>query len=110
MALSGGQPVAVCDLTSDAAGVSWGADDSIVFAERGNGLFRVTASGGKPEHVAAPDDKQSELEYFSPHVLPGAKGVLFTILPAGGGSIGAGRSQIDPATFGPSRWRGGRYA
>jgi serine/threonine-protein kinase len=85
-ALSGGPVTELCDLTSDVAGASWGANDVIVFAELRNGLFRVPGGGGKPELIATPDNRKGELSYSYPEVLPGGNAVLFTIMPLGGTS------------------------
>jgi serine/threonine-protein kinase len=99
---SGGPVIPICDLTADFAGASWYTADTIVFAERGNGLFRVPATGGKPEKIAAPDRTKGELEYFSPEVLPGGKAVLFTIVPIEG-TVSQARIAVRTLTDGTTR-------
>jgi hypothetical protein len=82
---SGGPPIAICTLTGASRGASWGPDDSIVFAtsELSTGLLRVPASGGEPEVLTKPDTARGERDHYFPSVLPGARGVLFTITAGG---------------------------
>ena len=83
---SGGPPIAICTLTGASRGASWGPDDSIVFAtsDLSTGLLRVPASGGEPEVLTKPDTARGERDHYFPSVLPGARGVLFTISAGGG--------------------------
>jgi serine/threonine-protein kinase len=61
-------------------GFSWGDDDRIVFVpDRGSGLMRIPASGGSVETLTVPDRSRGEYAHCLPHVLPGARGILFTI-------------------------------
>ena len=82
---SGGRPIAICTLTGASRGASWGPDDSIVFAtsDLSTGLLRVPASGGEPEVLTKPDIARGERDHYFPSVLPGARGVLFTITAGG---------------------------
>lgn len=57
-------------------GASWGADDRIVYADAGSGLFRIAVSGGEPERLLA--TKEGESDYRWPQVLPDGRHVLFT--------------------------------
>ncbi len=75
VAIGGGVPIRVCE-TARLQGASWGADDSIVFANR-VGILRVSASGGTPE-VLVPLEDASEVGW-GPQVLPGDKAVLFSL-------------------------------
>jgi serine/threonine-protein kinase len=84
--ISGGPPTTLWEFTSQHGG-SWGPDDTIVFAgttARGQGLYRLSAAGGKPEILAVPDREKGELQYRQPEVLPGGKAVLFTMQHADG--------------------------
>jgi serine/threonine-protein kinase len=84
--LSGGPPTTLWEFTSQHGG-SWGPDGTIVFAgttERGQGLYRLSAAGGKPEILVVPDREKGELQYRQPEVLPGGKAVLFTMQHADG--------------------------
>ena len=79
--ITGGQPYDVCSAEAPRGG-SWGDDDAIVFGSISKGLFRVPASGGAPQVFTTADTGQGESHRY-PHVLPGAKGVLFTVLRGG---------------------------
>lgn len=43
----------------------------ILFSNRFEGIFRLSAQGGKPERVAAIDRTRQETVYLAPHFLPG---------------------------------------
>ena len=62
------------------------------------GLHRVSAQGGEPELLAAPDPQQGELFYAWPELLPGDRVVLFTIVPQGSQGADAD-SQAQVAAF-----------
>ena len=82
VAVGGGPSVAICRLPGiGGIGASWDPDNSIVFA-RGNGLglFRVLASGGQPQKIAAPDTTKGEANYFAPAMLPGGQALLYTVV------------------------------
>jgi Tol biopolymer transport system component len=85
VSISGGPPIAIWPLTGASRGASWGPDDSIVFAtsDPSTGLLRVRASGGEPEVLTKPDPARGERDHYFPSVLPGARGVLFTITAGG---------------------------
>ena len=79
VSVSGGTPVIVCEITTDQATASWGADDTIVLkAHTGSGLFQVPAGGGTPQPLTTLDSQSGEAGHQSPQVLPGGKAVLFT--------------------------------
>lgn len=86
LALDAKSSVPVAEATN-VAGISWGSPDTIVFAQSGStgGLFRVAAAGGKPERLAAPDEKGGEQEYVDPDVIAEPDAVLFTIRSTVGG-------------------------
>ncbi len=77
-----GAPVAICDLPAMPVGISWGPDGKIVFGTQGSkgGLRRVAAEGGSPEPLTKVDTGR-EATHRLPHVLPGGKAVLFTVMP-----------------------------
>jgi len=79
--LLGGSSITLSDATQQRGG-SWGDEGEIVFAanlETGQGLYRVSASGGEPESLLIADSDKGEAEYSYPQILPGGKDVLFTI-------------------------------
>jgi serine/threonine-protein kinase len=83
---SGGPPIAIWQMTGASRGASWSPDDSIVFAtsDLSTGLLRVSAGGGEPEVLTKPDTARGERDHYFPSVLPGGRGVLFTIITTGG--------------------------
>jgi serine/threonine-protein kinase len=80
--IDGGVPVTLCDTTERPLGVTWGADNRIVFS-LGDGLSVIPADGGKPEVLTVPDKTKQEYAHRLPHFLPDEKGVLFTVMRAG---------------------------
>ena len=76
VAVSGGAPVTLCDAQTP-LGARWGADDSIVFGQRGIGIMQVSAEGGTPE-ILIPLKGTAEVGH-GPQVLPGERAVLFTL-------------------------------
>jgi len=76
--LSGGPAVTLCKAAA-LFGASWGSDGTIVFAfARNGGLWRVPAAGGTPEALTAL--QPGEYSHRLPHVLPGGRAVIFTIM------------------------------
>jgi serine/threonine-protein kinase len=81
VAVTGGPATIVCEFSGAPLGASWGDDGMIAFAVRGpgGGLWRVSADGGEPERLAAPEAIDGDGSYAFPSVLPNGRGVLFTI-------------------------------
>jgi len=78
--------------TPDAQGASWGPDGTIVFARRIlEGLFKVSAEGGKAERLTTLDRAAGEVSHFWPQILPDGKHALFTVWRG----AGSRRSAID---------------
>ncbi len=75
--VDGGVPQTICE-TAELRGASWGSDDTIVFSSGTAGLWRVSASGGKPRMLHSPDTKHGETVFYWPEILPGNEAVLFT--------------------------------
>jgi serine/threonine-protein kinase len=76
--LTGGPAVTLCRAVA-LFGASWGDDGTIVFAtERNGGLWRVPAAGGTPEALTTP--QPGEYSHRLPHMLPGSRAVIYTIL------------------------------
>jgi len=81
VSLLAGSSITLCDVTAQRGG-SWGDEGEIVFAatlETGQGLYRVSASGGKPESLLISDPDLGEVRFLYPQILPGGKDVLFSI-------------------------------
>ena len=69
-------------------GASWGDDDRIVFAPSfRSGLARVSADGLQFEMLTIPDPRLDESGHRLPHVVPGARGVIFIALRAQGTAV-----------------------
>jgi len=84
MSLAGGSPITLSSAGPGGRSGSW-SEDTIVFAaarESGQGLYRVSASGGETETLAIRDSDSGEIEYSSPRILPGSEAVLFGIRAA----------------------------
>jgi hypothetical protein len=91
VAITGGAPVTVTSLDATPRGMTWGPDDSIIFAtiDRATGLQRVSAAsasaGVTAEVVTRP--AQGEGDHYQPEVLPGGRAVLFTLVSQRGGQL-----------------------
>jgi len=83
VAVAGGPVLTICQ-SPIPRGASWGDDGHIVFAtqDEARGLLRVPADGGDPVELSKPDLAAGERGHWNPSVLPGGRGVLFTIIPA----------------------------
>jgi Tol biopolymer transport system component len=75
--VAGGTAITLADVTKP-VGITWGDDDTIVFSD-GKGLFRVSSAGGAVQSISTPDKKKGEARHSTPHFLPGAGALLFTI-------------------------------
>ena len=85
VSITGGAAITLGPLTGASLGASWGDDNTIVFAtdDPTTGLWRVSADGGEPTVLTTPDAAQRESDHAFPSVLPGGRGVLFTIMGGG---------------------------
>ena len=86
-----GAPIDIAN-ANNALGASWGPDDTIVFTPALNaGLWRVSAEGGTPEQLTAPDFGEDGYAHVWPQHLPDGRHVLFI---RWGGRIMQSRSSI----------------
>ncbi|MDA2934451.1 protein kinase, partial [Acidobacteria bacterium AH-259-D05] len=85
VSLMGGTSITICEAPSSGRSGSW-AEDTIIFSSRG-ALYRVSAAGGTPESLVAPDTEKGELFYGLPEILPGGQALLFTIWTSPGTQI-----------------------
>jgi len=77
--LSGGPVQIICDAPSGRGG-SWNKEGVIVFtpeATLGNGLYRVSASGGVPTQLSKPDPSRGEESHRWPMFLPDGRHYLY---------------------------------
>jgi serine/threonine-protein kinase len=99
--MTGGPAVALTRLEGEGPrGAAWGPDDSIIAATYGSasGLRRVAATGGSSTVLTRPDHAQGEVDHLWPEMLPGGRGVLFTITAATGGLEAAQIAVLDLQT------------
>jgi serine/threonine-protein kinase len=80
IAVKGGAPVTICHISGTPRGASWGDDGNIVFAtnELTTGLLVVPATGGVPKELTKSDPARL-VDHIFPTVLPGGRGVLYTM-------------------------------
>ena len=98
---SNGEPVVNITRTDGMpVGASWGSDGSIVYATTNpaTGLQQVPAAGGQPTVLTRPNRERGEADHRWPHVFPGGKAVLFTIIRASGGIANSEVAVLDLAT------------
>ena len=77
--LAGGTPVTLTK-AGNPLGVSWGADDRIVYA-LSDGIWSVSGNGGVPEHLVKTTPGE---RIHAPQMLPGGQAVLFASTTAAG--------------------------
>jgi eukaryotic-like serine/threonine-protein kinase len=99
VALTGG-PVTTIDLVGDTLGATWAPDNTLILAtsDPATGLVRVSSSGGAPTTLTRPVPERGERDHVSPDLLPGGRGVLYTITAAAGGADAAQVAVLDLAT------------
>ena len=79
IAISGGAPVVISPATNP-FGVSWEADNAILFGQP-EGIMRVSANGGTPELVIRAEKGE---QMHGPQALPDGESVLFSVTGARG--------------------------
>jgi Tol biopolymer transport system component/predicted Ser/Thr protein kinase len=74
----GGPVVTLCDVGPQERGASWSKNNVILFTLNITGpLFRVPASGGKPEAATTLDEKSGEITHRFPWFLPDGRHYLY---------------------------------
>jgi Tol biopolymer transport system component len=75
---TGGAPENICQAEASPGGGSWNRDGVILFAPSlSDGLYRVAASGGRPQQVLKLDESKSERADLWPQFLPDGKHFVF---------------------------------
>jgi serine/threonine-protein kinase len=74
VAVSGGTPVTLAPV-ANVYGASWGSDGFIVYGQE-DGIWRIPASGGVPEHVVRINPSE---RVHGPRMLPDGRTLLFTL-------------------------------
>jgi Tol biopolymer transport system component len=101
VAMAGGPAVTLGTLdTAGSNGATWGPDDTIIVATNSvdTGLIRISAAGGPLTVLTRPDRAKGEADHFWPEMLPGGRGVLFTITALTGGLDAAQVAVLDLQT------------
>jgi eukaryotic-like serine/threonine-protein kinase len=76
--VAGGPPIDLVEASWGAG--AWNTDDQIIYTRAYNeGLWQVSASGGSPKMLTAPDHSKGELGHWWPQILPDNETVLFTV-------------------------------
>lgn len=87
--VSGGSSIAICSLSSTPGGGAtgfiggaWRSDNTIAFVPQFDaGIWTVSASGGTPQLLLNTDPAKDRIAYIDLQVLPGNKGILFSLVP-----------------------------
>jgi serine/threonine-protein kinase len=79
VALAGGPPLTISEVSRAPRGASWGQNEMIIFGTSGSGLFQVSSSGGIPQTITTPDVEKGESYHRWADILPGGKAALLTI-------------------------------
>jgi Tol biopolymer transport system component len=76
--IAGGHVQVLCDAPSGRGG-SWNNENVIIFTPEGvgSGIFRISASGGTPTKVTAPDSSRGEYNHRWPVFLPDGTHFLY---------------------------------
>jgi serine/threonine protein kinase len=86
LAVEGGAPVQIADSAYPHAQASWGDGHQVLF-RRGVSLVLVSDSGGSERRVFTPDSGKNENAFGWPHMLPGGKSALITIVRGRGSAV-----------------------
>jgi serine/threonine-protein kinase len=82
--LEDGSDAVIAPYVEGLAGVTWRADETIVFATMPRGaLFQVSAKGGTPTPLVA-GNRSADSGYFFPQFLPAGDAILFNTQSTGG--------------------------
>jgi serine/threonine protein kinase/Tol biopolymer transport system component len=80
--LPDGVPVRLCDVTAATLAGTWGSDGSILFSSLlGDGIFRVSSSGGPPERIVVPDATLREQVTWPLYLPDGKRFVYLSLRP-----------------------------
>ncbi|MEZ5291611.1 MAG: protein kinase [Vicinamibacterales bacterium] len=80
--IEGGTPQTIAESALDPRGMSWGADDDIVFGTSYDGLQHLPARGGTPQAFTVPDRDKEEGSHRWPQLLPDSQLFLYTVRAA----------------------------
>jgi eukaryotic-like serine/threonine-protein kinase len=84
VALEGGTPLPVGNLSILMNGISWGADHFIYYvASPSSPIMRIPETGGTAQEVTKMQPEKGERGHVAPEVLPDGKTLLYTVLTGG---------------------------
>jgi serine/threonine-protein kinase len=97
--VAGGNAFEIGSIDVNDRGVAWSAD-RYIYSGGGSGISRIAESGGAREQVTTVDRAAGEVAHRFPTIVPGGRGVLFTIFK---GSLEEARiAAVDLTT---KKWR-----
>ncbi len=76
--VAGGAPFEIGSIDVNDRGVAW-SDDGFIYSGGGSGISRISESGGTREQITAVDKSAGEVAHRFPAIVPGRRGLLFTI-------------------------------
>src|SRR4029450_4381198 len=82
---------------SQMLGATWLSDGTIIYSQRGSGLFVVPEGGGQPVQLTKLDAAQQETDHQWPWAIPGTNAVLFVTV-SGDPRISAHVAVLDRAS------------
>jgi Tol biopolymer transport system component len=97
--VAGGTPFEIGSIDVNDRGVAWSAD-GYIYSGGGSGISRIAESGGTREQITTVDRSAGEVAHRFPAVVPGGRGVLFTIFK---GSLEEARIAVVDVTT--KKWR-----
>jgi Tol biopolymer transport system component len=78
--VSGGSPQTLCAVSTEPRGGTWSEEGVILFTPSpGEGLFQISASGGKITQVTKLNESKNESSHRWPYFLPGGKKFLYYV-------------------------------
>ena len=100
VAVGGGTAQGICPAEVRSGGGAWNEDGTIVFAPSlADGLYRVSANGGKPEPVLKLKPDKAERSFLWPQFLPDNKHFLFYAVSDSPGNSGVYVGTLSPASY-----------
>ena len=97
--VDGGTPFEIGTIDVNDRGVAW-SDDGFIYSGGGPGISRISETGGAREHITSVDKSAGEIAHRFPAIVPGGRGVLFTIFK---GSLEEARVAVVDVTT--KKWR-----
>jgi eukaryotic-like serine/threonine-protein kinase len=97
--VAGGTPFEIGTIDVNDRGAAW-STDGYIYSGGGSGISRISASGGTREPITTVDRSAGEVAHRFPAIVPGGRGLLFTIFK---GSLDEARIGIVDVTT--KKWR-----